>query len=218
MATRSLTDRTLKALGNKPAEPGKTYDVRDGVVPGLYVRVMPSGQRTFVLVARFGGARHPTRRALGSYGELTLEEARKKARHWLDLIARGVDPKHDEERQRQAALRKQENSFESVAEEFIKRHASKLRKASVIERELRQEFISRWGDRPITDITQHDVVAVLDAAVDRGATYQAHNLLGHCRGLGARARHLWLGEVALRSSEAPGRHRPQACPAAHPQR
>ena len=183
MATRSLTDRTIKALENKPAKVGTTYDVRDGVVPGLHVRVMPSGQRTFVLVARFGGSKNPTRRRLGAYGELTLEEARQKARHWLDLIGRGVDPKHEEERQRQAALRKQENSFAVVSEEFIKRHASKLRKSATIERELRHEFISRWGDRPITDISQHDVVSVLDAAVDRGAFYQAHNLLGHCRGL-----------------------------------
>jgi integrase len=53
----------------------------------------------------------------------------------------------------------------------------------VVERELRREFIDRWGDRPITDITQHDVVAVIDEAVDREAPYQAHNLLGHVRTL-----------------------------------
>jgi integrase len=183
MAKRSLTDRTLKALENKPADPGKTYDVRDGVVPGLHVRVMPSGARTFVLVARYPGSRNPTRRSLGSYGALTLEEAREKARAWLGLIERGTDPANEEELQRQAELRKQKNSFAAVAEDFIKRHVSKTRKADVVERELRREFIQRWGDRPITDITQHDVVAVIDEVVDRDAPYQAHNLLGHVRTL-----------------------------------
>jgi integrase len=181
----TLTDRKLKALKRKPAAPGTTYDVADGVVPGLAVRVMPSGQRSFVLVARFPGkngkAKNPTRRSLGAYGALTLEKAREKARIWLDLIDRGIDPRFEEERLRQAALRRQENSFAAVAEQFIKRHLSKTRKATIVERELRREFIARWGARPITDITQHDVVAVIDAVVDRGALYQAHNLLGHVR-------------------------------------
>jgi integrase len=153
-------------------------------VPGLYVRVMPSGARTFVLVARYpANPKNPTRRSLGSYGALTLEAAREKARTWLALIERGVDPANEEERQRQAELRKQKNSFAVVAEEFIKRHVSKTRKAAVVERELRREFIDRWGDRPITEITQHDVVEVIDEVVDRGAPYQAHNLLGHVRTL-----------------------------------
>jgi hypothetical protein len=180
---KTLTDRALKALENKPAAPGKTYDVADGVVPGLQVRVMPSGARTFVLTTQYPGSNNPTRRALGGYGELTLEQARDKARQWLVLIKRGVDPAHEEDRQRQAELRKQKNSFAVVAEEFIKRHVSKTRKADVVERELRREFIERWGERPITDITQHDVVAILDEVVDRGAPYQAHNLLGHVRTL-----------------------------------
>jgi integrase len=178
---RLLTDRKIKSL--VPADPGKTYDKPDGLVPGLSVRVMPTGARTFVLVARYPGSNNPTRRSLGSYGELTLEQAREKARQWLALIKRGVHPGHEEERQRQAALRQQKNSFAAVAEEYIKRHVSKTRKAEVVERELRREFIDRWGDRPITDITQHDVVAITDEAVDRGAPYQAHNLLGHIRTL-----------------------------------
>jgi hypothetical protein len=36
---------------------------------------------------------------------------------------------------------------------------------------------------PITEITSHDVVAALDEVIARGASYQAHNLLGHVRRL-----------------------------------
>ncbi len=50
-------------------------------------------------------------------------------------------------------------------------------------REIHREFISRWGSKQLFEITRKDVVAVLDAAVDRGAPYQAHNLLGHIRAL-----------------------------------
>jgi integrase len=177
---RMFTDRTLRAWQRAPQKPGTYYDA---AVPGLAIRVMPSGHFSFVLVARYPGSSNPTRRALGRYGALTLEQARAKARSWLDLIHRGIDPEHKEEAARQEALRRQKNSFAAVAEEFVKRHVSKTRKAAIVERELRSEFIARWGARPITDITQHDVVAVIDEVVDRGAPYQAHNLLGHVRTL-----------------------------------
>ena len=50
---------------------------------------MPSGQRSFVLLARYGGKHSAaTRRALGVYDDVRLEEARK----WKKLIKKGVDP------------------------------------------------------------------------------------------------------------------------------
>jgi integrase len=180
MDRKKLTDRTLKAL--RPPDP----DVMDSVVRELGVRVLGTADSpvlTFVLITRYPGSKNPTRRALGRYGELTLEKARDKARRHLELIHKGVDPKVEEERTRLEAQRRQENSFRVVAEEFIRRALPGQRKAAIVERELRREFVDRWGGRPITDITKHDVVAVLDAAVDRDAPYQAHNLLGHVRRL-----------------------------------
>ena len=85
----ALTDRAIKAM--RPA--AKAYDTHDAVVPGLSLNVLPSGVKRFVLLRRFPGSKHPTRRALGAYGELTLEAARAKARQWLELIARGIDPR-----------------------------------------------------------------------------------------------------------------------------
>jgi integrase len=177
---RTLNDRTIKAL--KPAELGKRYEIWDTIVPGFGVRVTDKGQRTFILAQRFDGKSY-TRRALGEYGELALEAARTKARRWLEMVKGGIDPKADEQKRRLEHLRKQENTFAAVAEEFIKRHVSKTRKAVEVERDIRREFVARWAARPITDITRHDVMAVIDAAVDRGAPYQAHNLLGYIKRL-----------------------------------
>ena len=181
MARKALTDRTLKSL--KPAARGKHYDLWDAVVPGLGVRVSDIGTKTFVLMKRYGDSKNPTRGRLGMYGAISLDDARTKARNWQILLERGIDPRSEEKRQREAELRKRENSFAAVAEQFIKRHVAKTRKAAIVERELRREFINRWGNRPITDITQHDVVAVIDEVVERNAPYQAHNLLGHVRTL-----------------------------------
>jgi integrase len=171
---QNLTDRTLKALEKRPASKGDTYDVMDTVVPGFGVRVSEKGRRTFILVARYPGSKNPTRRALGQYGVLTLEKARHKARSWIGLIEKGIDPADDEERQRLAEQRKRENSFAAVAEDFIKYiHRQKLRTATVMERNLRETFVKLWGARPITEIASDDVKRVIREAVSRGATYQA---------------------------------------------
>jgi Arm DNA-binding domain len=73
---RKLTDRYLQSL--KGANSGAPYDIRDTEVRGLRVRVMGTGERTFVLLARYGKGANPTRRALGTYPVISLAEARDK--------------------------------------------------------------------------------------------------------------------------------------------
>jgi len=182
MAKRRLTDRSLQAL--KPAAAGKHYDVMDTTTSGFGVRVSETARPTFILFTRFPGSRNPTRRSLGRYGDVTLKEAREKAQKWIALVRKGSDPAAVEEEARRAELRRQETTFAAVAEDYIAHvHRQRQRKAKAVEREVRDEFISPWGARPITSITARDVIAVIDAAVKRGAQYQAHNLLGHVRRL-----------------------------------
>jgi integrase len=183
-----LTELAIAAL--KPAEAGKRYQLMDAIVPGFGVRVTDRGARSFVLYTRFPGKHGPSHRRLGAVGELTLAEARDKARQWLALIKREVDPADEEERVRREEEERRENSFAAVADDFIRLAVigsdpakPKQRKGLEVARDIEREFISRWGKRPITDITSRDVIKVIDAAVERGASYQAHNLLGHARRL-----------------------------------
>jgi Arm DNA-binding domain len=159
VAKRTLNDRILKTL--KPAKAGSRYEVMDSIVPGFGIRVTESGQKTFVLVARFPGSTNPTRRALGEYGALNLEKARQKARSWLEMLRRGIDPREEEERLRAAELRQRRNTFAAVAEDFIKDKLPGERKGREAERDIRREFIPVWGKRPIAEIVPHDVRAVI---------------------------------------------------------
>jgi integrase len=181
MPRTTLTDRGLRAY--KDALPGKTYDRMDSQVPGLGVRVSERGRRTFILLTRFPGSKNPTRRAIGEYGAITLADARETARDWLAMIRRGIDPREEQERQRIAEQRKRENSFRAVAEEFFRLALPKQRKAREVQQDIEREFLPLWGGRPVNDITQADIVRVLDAVVERGHVHQAHNLLGHVRRL-----------------------------------
>ncbi|HLN07999.1 MAG TPA: site-specific integrase, partial [Xanthobacteraceae bacterium] len=199
---KRLTDRMLSAL--RPRADRKPLYIMDELIGGFGVRVTGTPACrvvAFVLEARYpGGNGYPSRPTISRYPEMSLNEGRDKARDWLMALRRGADPRDLEKRARHAELRRQENSFASVAESFIRRHhASKTRTAAIIERDLRREFIERWGDRLIGDITSRDVVAVIDEVAER-APAQARNLLGHVRSLFAFA----VGRGALARSPCDG--------------
>jgi integrase len=174
---KKLTNRTLQSLKPEPA----LYYVWDSTTPAFGVRVMPSGRITFVLAAHLPG-KAGTRRALGEYGVITLEEARDKASEWRKAIKQGIDPARAEERQREATLRQQATTFGAVAEDFIKFKLSRERTGRTTELDIRREFLPRWGKRAIADITPRDVRDVVKAVAER-APYQAHNVLGHAKRL-----------------------------------
>jgi integrase len=171
---RTLNDRLIRAL--KPAAAGCRYEVKDIVVPGLAVRVTDNGRRTYILRRRYPGSTHANRRALGDCGVISLDDARTKARAWLEMIARDVDPRTQEERQRQAERGKRRNTFAAIAEDFIRDKLPGERKGWEAERDIRREFLPVWGKRPIAEITARDVRDIIKAVKDRGTLYQAHNL------------------------------------------
>src|SRR5262249_32226028 len=161
----ALTDRTIKAK----RKAAKAYDVHDAVVPGLSLRVLPSGVKSFVVLTRFPAARHPTRRALGSYGALTLEQARKQARHWLEQITRGVDPAVEVEEERRKRERERASTFAAVAEDYLDREIfghdrarPKKRSAAKIAQSLHAVLIPLFGARPITALTADEIMRAFD--------------------------------------------------------
>ena len=161
----ALTDRSIKAA--RPAV--RPYDMHDAVVPGLAVRVLPSGVKSFVLVARFPGSTNPTRRALGAYGVLTLEAARTKARQWLEMIARGVDPAKEAERQRREQERKRRTTFSAMVEDYIgsavvgpNPDKPRQRNPRKILNGLHDVLVPLFGDRPVTELTADDIMPPLE--------------------------------------------------------
>ena len=161
----ALTDRAIKAM--RPA--AKAYDVHDAVVPGLSLNVLPSGLKRFVVLTRFPGAKHPTRRALGAYGALTLEAARKKARAWLELIAGGVDPTEQEEEERRKRERERATTFAAVVEDYLAREIVGLnpqrpnkRGAAKIKQALLDVLAPLFGPRPITALTADEIMRPLE--------------------------------------------------------
>jgi integrase len=162
----ALNDRAVKAA--RPT--AKAYDMHDAVVPGMALRVLPSGVKSFVLVARFPGSSNPTRRSLGHYGELTLEAARANARQWLELVARGIDPAEEVERQHREQERKRATTFAAVVEDYISievygpggEKRPKHRTADKTVTALRGTLLPLFGHRPLTELTATEILKPIE--------------------------------------------------------
>jgi integrase len=196
MVAREVTDKTLQGL--KPAKPGRRYVKMDSDERGLGFRVNERGEISIVMIARFPGSEsgQPARRTIGHYPSMSLAAARARAREWRNLIKAGTDPRVEEERiaekkkaEERQRLTEAENTFAALAEAFIADRVvgpdlrKPLQRAGLATaREIRNEFVARWGSRRPADVGRADVIAYLKEK-KRNAPGQARNLLGHLKTL-----------------------------------
>ena len=168
LAKKPLTDRAIAAL--KPAAKGKRKLHWDETVPGFAVRVTDSGNKSFVLVTRFAGSHHPTPRAIGTVGAMSLEDARAQAREWLKIIEVGNDPAH-------VAQLRSRDTMEAVCTEYLSREGAKLRTVEWRRRALARLVYPELGSRPIAEIRRSEIVRLLDRIEDRSGPVMADRIL-----------------------------------------
>jgi integrase len=87
-----ITKREIDALRS---EGGKPTFLWDGALSGFGVRALGSGKKSFIVKYRTnGGGRSAPQRwlTLGTYGQLTLDQARQLAQKALAAVADGKDP------------------------------------------------------------------------------------------------------------------------------
>ena len=180
MATRTLTDKFVQNLKSAPA--GKRVEYWDKIVHTFGVRVTDKGAKTYVVYTRFPGSRIPTRRRIGNASKVSLIEARKKARKWIEQIELGNDPRDQERAARAEKSRQKKNSFGMVAEDWFNIVLKSQRKGFEVESDVRREFMKPWGKRPITSITEDEIAALIMAKAAK-TPGQARNLLGYAKRL-----------------------------------
>ena len=161
-----LTDRAITKL---KATDGR-LDVPDGKVPGLSLRVTPSGSKSWALRYRLGGGRAGRLRriTLGQYPVVGLATARRKATTVLRKVDAGDDPAEEKIESRRA------DTIEALAREYIERHA-KPHKRSWREdsRMLDRDILPAWRHVKVQDLTRRNVRDLIDGIVDRGSPIAA---------------------------------------------
>lgn len=136
-----------------------------GGVAGLHLSVKETGARSWVLRVKAGSKRRDI--GLGGYPDVTLAQAREKAREAREMIAQGVDPIADKKARRSALLAAQGASvtFADAAGQYIKAHAAgwrNVKHAGQWQSTLETYAFPVIGGMHVADIATAHVMRVLE--------------------------------------------------------
>lgn len=158
----NITERWLRA--KNVSERTDFFDVGYAT---FGVRIAPTGRKTWFLLYNVRGERKKRRLQLGEFPGVTLEVAKVAADQAVAIVSRGGDPKFVAE---VGGI-----LFGDLARLYLERH-SKLRKRSWKrdEQVIANDLLPAWEAVPAAAVKRRQVVALLDAIVDRGAPMQAN--------------------------------------------
>jgi integrase len=166
---KTLTDRGVAALRPMAGR----YALPDPELRGHYVRVMPSGAKSFVAVTT-----NPNRKqvwtTIGPADAMSIAQARARARDVLNRVRAGLP-----------ALEAKAETFADVAANWIRRHVEPkgLRSAPEIRRLLDRHILPEWREREFIAIRRSDVAALLDRVEDDHGARQADYVLNVARSI-----------------------------------
>jgi len=152
-------DRLTKTVVDR-LEPGaKDYFAWCGKLAGFGVRVWPNGKKTFVVQYRAGGRGSPTRRkSLGTYGVVTVDQARKAAEDYLASAHLGKDLVGAERKARA------EMTLSQLCAEYIE-YGMGMKKPSTIQTDLGRinaHILPLLGKKKISAVTRQDIERFLN--------------------------------------------------------
>lgn len=170
-----LEDKALAAYRSAKKERPKDRYVWDAAVTNFGVRVSdtnPPRNVTFYLVTRFPGDSNPAARKIGDYPEISLADARAKAREWKEDIKKGVDPRDKveaaqraSEASKQAAEREAANTFQAGWTAYIEERKAdpngRNRTLDVVDGVIAKHILPKLGVRPLKAITRAETNDIL---------------------------------------------------------
>jgi len=153
----------------------KRYEIWDGEIRGLGLRVEASGTKTYILRYRprnIGPGAPKRFISLGRHGAITPDEARTRARAALGAVAAGKDPAL-ERNQAQVAI-----TCSELASLFLEEHVGAKRKKRTAKGYgaiLRRYFFPALGKRKAELVTTAEIAKLHLSLMDR--PYQANRLV-----------------------------------------
>ncbi len=121
-------------------------EVYDTKKDGLMIRVTHAGTRTFAVYRRVNGV--PKRIKIGTYPDMTIEQARKRAGTRLNEISDGRDPIAEKRAKKAKGV-----TLQTVLDGYINTRDLKDGTVKDYRRAMRETFHD-WMDIPITSITK----------------------------------------------------------------
>jgi integrase len=147
-------------------------EIPDGLLPGLYLSIEPSGSRSFVV--RYRVASRTRKQTLGRWPAISLANARGLARDAILAVKQGRDPARERQTQRREA---EANTLRAVCDMYFRLAGAKLRSAREQQTVLARLVIPNLGHRGIDTIRRRDVTALLDQVQTTSGPSMAEKVL-----------------------------------------
>lgn len=167
----------LTHIGIEKAKPkDKPYKLSDG--NGLHLLVQPGGSKLWRFRYRFAGKENML--ALGPYREISLASAREKRDAARRLVAEGIDPSQKRKEEKVAAATAAGNTFGAIVAEYIKRLEDGGAAESTVSKNrwLLEDLAKPLANRPIAEITPHELLELLKKVEKSGRRETARRLRG----------------------------------------
>lgn len=154
-----LTDAKFRNL--KPKD--RPYEVSDGGRPGLKVEVQPSGSRIWRFRYLLNGRREKL-----TIGEMGLAAARKKYDEARELVAQGVSPAVEKQREKARNADKEATVDGFFRNRFVPDHLARLRSHVRVTRLFERHILPKIGRFPLDRIVVEDLERILDGIKSEG--------------------------------------------------
>lgn len=156
MEERNRKVKLTQSVVDKAAPEAKRYILADTVIPGFWLRVEPSGAKSYRLRYRVGGGRGATVREpkIGDAKALKCEKARAIAAEWHAEVVTGGDPGGARLAYRDAP------TMEHLFERYLADHARPNKKASSLaedERLIRDYLLKTFAKKKVVEVTRAQV-------------------------------------------------------------
>jgi integrase len=160
---RKMTDKGVVAL--KPRE--KAYAIPDPELRGLWVKIQPSGTRSFWTITRNPAGRQIWTR-VGPADAMGIDTARELARTMLTRVRAGLP-----------AVEAKGETLGSVLDNWLKRHAEAkgLRSCRKIVSVFNRHITPEFRARELATIRRSDITVLLDRIEDSHGSRQADEML-----------------------------------------
>lgn len=159
-----LTDAKIKSL--KPKE--KMYRLLDA--ERLYIEVRPSGKKVWRLKYTLNGKEGTI--SLGEYPAVSLVEARRKKEENKVLLKDNINPVQEKKKKKIEAASETENTFKSVAEEYVVEQM-KYKSEEYVEkfkRSMQKDIYRVIGSKHVRDVNSSDVLIIMKDTMKRVRT------------------------------------------------
>lgn len=172
--SNKLTAREVKNLSHDVGG-AKKQRFPDG--GGLYLLITENNSKYWRIDYRQPVSQKYNTLAVGTYPEVTLEQARLKRDEAKKMLANGIDPAEERNSIKNKQKTNLENTFQRYAAEWLKIRELENKVDSETIRKLNKDILPFIGKMPVTNLTVEQLERdVTDAIVKRGALESARRI------------------------------------------